>query len=428
MIVVIANKLKDVVDQSEIVSMDYQCAVGQHTAYDCVNSIRDLEIDYLILDITALKDALEIAAWKELKNFFEPTKTVILLEASKSYSNVDFLSMLITMGYYNFAKTPDDLVRLLEHPNTYQDVAKYQQMAISMEEKKENAKEKIDDYQERILETQDMMQDYMKRYQEGEIDENGKPNPFPLQLKTGLFVLPILTLLSTAIFYLLELFLPKIVDYENPIGQNLFGDYFHIGMSTLTMLGLFIAFVIFSIYFVFLNSEISKNQMMRGKFIVIPFAIYTALMISEYYLLGVFSHIYDWMMVVSIEDKAYLIHDLYGYSRNVATMAIMVFYFYILVNNSKVLRFETDLSQKMTIFEKLWAIDLAGLLLIPLAHDVIASLAPNSYFETLINTVYDKPFVLILLSAIEVFLTVIIIIHTKFKKEKQYTELKEEDL
>ncbi len=143
MIVVISNKLKEVVESSKIGDTDYKYAQGYYSATDCIRTLSKLEFDYLILDITALKDAFQLSVWKDFRDFFDPTKTIILLEQTKSYSNAEFLSMLITMGFYNFTKTGEGLVRLLERPNTYQDVSKYQKMAIMQEERKEGVEEEI---------------------------------------------------------------------------------------------------------------------------------------------------------------------------------------------------------------------------------------------------------------------------------------------
>ena len=105
MIVVITNKLKEIIDSSRLKEANCKYAVGFYTVNDCIQSLSSLDIDYLVIDITAFKDAFEISSWKRVKDFIDPSKTVILLEEAKSYSNVGFLSMLITMGFYNFTKT-----------------------------------------------------------------------------------------------------------------------------------------------------------------------------------------------------------------------------------------------------------------------------------------------------------------------------------
>ncbi len=428
MIVVIANKLKEIMDKSELASLEHQTACGTFSAADCVRTLEQMDIDYLILDITAIKDCYEISAWKEFKNFFDPERTILLLEQTKSYSNYSFLSMLITMGYYNFAKTSEDLVRLVETPNTYEMVSKYQQMAIAIENKKEGAEVKIGDYEREIAEKQGMMQDYMKRYQEGEFDEVKIPNSFGYQIKVGLLVLPFLTILSTMIFYLLESWLGQVIDLEGPVGKNLFQDYYGIGLNTMTLVGLLIASSLFAFYYSHLCAQIKKRQMTRGKFIALPFAIYAFLFIGEYYLVGALSKFYDLLLILPNGKNPYINLDLYGFSRMCAVMAIILFYFKIVVNNSKTLKFEKDLSQNLTFIEKIWGVVLSILIILPLFYTLVRIKMEGSYLDQLFSALYDRPMFMKILSGVEFLLAIAILVTTKFKKEKKYTVLREEDL
>jgi len=60
MIVVISNKLKEVVESSKIGDTDYKYAQGYYSATDCIRTLSKLEFDYLILDITALMTPPEV--------------------------------------------------------------------------------------------------------------------------------------------------------------------------------------------------------------------------------------------------------------------------------------------------------------------------------------------------------------------------------
>ena len=428
MIVVIANKLKDVIEKSELTQLEHKIANGVFSSSDCVRTLEKMNFDYLILDVTAIKNCYEISAWKEFKNFFDPTRTLILLEETKSQSNYSFLSMLITMGYYNFAKTAEDLFQLMKTPNTYEMVSKYQQMAMAMKDKKENAAIKIGDYERGIAEKQDMMQDYMKRYQEGEFDEAKIPKSFGYQIKVGLLVLPFLTILSTMIFYLLESWLGQVIKLDSNLGKNLFQDYYGIGLNPITLLGLFIALLLFAFYYTHLTSEIKRRQMTNGKFIILPFAIYTFLFIGEYHLLGSFEKLYDYLLILPNGKNPYINVDLYGFARMCAMVAIILFYFKILVSNSKVLKFEKDLSQNLTFLEKLWGVIETLLLGLPILYHFAHMKMAGTYVDQIFSKIYQEPMLMKALAAIELLLMVIILIFTKFKKEKKYKVLREEDL
>ncbi len=429
MVVVISNKLKEVVESSKIGGTDYKYAQGYYSADDCIRTLSKIEFDYLILDITALKDAFQLEAWKSFKDFFDPSKTVILLEQTKSYSNVEFLSMLITMGFYNFTKTSEGLVRLLEHPNTYQDVAKYQKMAIALEERKEVVEEEISEHQRKLEETQEMMKSYLEKYQKGEVEVQKKPNILKEQLKVGILYLPLLTFLGVFLIYCLEVlvsyFVPATNDY---VGEYLYGELWNTGFTPLIIIGILFVMLIFAIFYSFLNARIKNKQMTRGKFIVIPFAIYCAIIFGEYYLIGAFDKLYEVIQFIPIADKSYLYNDFYGLSRWVATAIIFLFYAEILVNNSKTLKFEKDLGQNLTIIEKFWVLDMILLLGLPLFYQISKAFEEESIIYQAAAFLYDQPFVMLLLAGLEVFLTTLILLQPKFMKEKEYTILKEEDL
>ncbi len=429
MIVVISNKLKDVIDSSKLVDADCKYAIGCYSAEDCARTLASFEMDYLIIDITALKDAFEISAWKTLRDFFDSTKTIILLDESKSYSSVEFLSMLITMGFYNFTKTGEGLLRLMQYPNSYQDVSKYQQMAMSLENRREREEEQISDYQQKIEENKKMMKDYLEKYQKGEAGSHKKDDTLKYQIKIGLLVLPILTFIGVFVIYFLGIlvsnFVPAVGDY---VGEYLYGELANTGFTPLTIIGIMLVMLFFSVYFVLLNAKIKSRQMTRSKFIVVPFAIYCIIIFGDYYLLGIFENLYKLFMFISIEDKPYLVQDLYGLSRWVATAIIFLYYAMIAVNNSKTIKFEKDLSQNLTIIEKFWVIDLIFLLIVPLSYQLSRALPQTNPIYHVFNTIYDQPLAMMLIVGLEFVLTILILLQPKFFKEKEYTILKEEDL
>ena len=428
MIVVITNKLKEIIDSSRLKEANCKYAVGFYTVNDCIQSLSSLDIDYLVIDITAFKDAFEISSWKRVKDFIDPSKTVILLEEAKSYSNVGFLSMLITMGFYNFTKTGEGITRLMERPNSYQEVAKYQKMAMNLEDRKEEEEERFNDYQRKLGENQDMMRDYLERYQKGEVSFKRKNDVFKYQLKVGLLALPILTIASVFFIYLFQIFISNMVPLEDSVGEYLYTELAHTGFTPLTIIGILIITVFFSIYYTFLNAKIKRMQMTRSKFIIIPFAIFCVLVFGEYYLVGVLEKFYEFIKIIPIDDKMYLCQDLYWLSRYVATAAIFLFYISTFIDNSRTLKFEKDLGQKLTWLEKLWVIDMILLLMIPLACQLSLALPESSSLSSFFSSISDKSLIMMVIAGIEFILTILILLQPKFVKEKEYTILKEEDL
>lgn len=423
MIVVITNKQKAIIDRSQIATVEHKCATGLFASESCIQTIQSLQVETLVLDVTALSDAYEMLAWKAFKNFIDPKQVIILLESTKSSLDVNFLAMLVTMGFYNFATTEEDINRLMETPNTRDMVEQYPRLALEQTKKKNNprgVKELVEE---------GMKEDGEEHPEDGEQRKQAKKkNILFTQIKIGLFVLPILTFLSVYIIYLLEIWLDGMIPIDGSAGKILYQDYYQIGINTFQMLTVIVPLLVFTIYYTYLNMKISQAQMTRGKFIVIPFAIFVALLFGEYHLVGKCQDLFQATMFMDISSKPYLVTDLYSYFELTGIFAIFLFYFKILFFNSRTARFEKDLSQKFTFFEKLWILDLMILTCTPLIYYVVKKKAANLFLYDWLHSIYDGPFVMMVLTIIEIVLTLMIIVNTKFKKEKQYTILREEDL
>ncbi|MBR7042060.1 MAG: hypothetical protein IKI04_01020, partial [Bacilli bacterium] len=82
----------------------------------------------MFLDITALKDYMDISNIQKLSMNIEMEKVILLLDNSLMADKA-YLSRLISMGIYNFANNKESLMYLYNHPNTYKDVAHIHQLS-----------------------------------------------------------------------------------------------------------------------------------------------------------------------------------------------------------------------------------------------------------------------------------------------------------
>lgn len=408
MIVIIANKLKDDIESSPIKEHNYRCATGYYNSINFVDNIRNLEIDKLIIDISAIRNVYEMGAWKHFKDIVDPSNIYILLDDSIPYSNIGFLSMLITLGIYNFARSTTELVNLLENPNTYKDVEKYQKMAMNSDDKRENAEEKIEDYERKTIEHQEMMQDYMKKYQEGEFKEPKKIEFFKDQLITGFITLPILTIISTIIFYLFSWLIYNNVSIETNVGKYLYTNVLNSPFNPIVIIGLLISSLIFIIYYNILDPKIKIKQMTRGKFMVLPFAIFCAIIFGDFYLFEIFDKLFNNLPVIATKTD-FLYQNYAGFNVLVAMTAILIYYSKIAIANSKVLKFETDLSQKYSIIELLFIITMTLLIGLPIINWLFNFINANSSIYKIINSIYEKPFIMSGLSILTISFTAIMI-------------------
>ena len=105
---------------------------GQFEVDDLINRFRTFFFQRMILDITALKNYKDIRTLQKLSLAFDMNKVILLLDDSTESSSSDFLSQIISIGIYNFAKDIDGIMYLYQNPNSYRDVAQYHHLGAAM--------------------------------------------------------------------------------------------------------------------------------------------------------------------------------------------------------------------------------------------------------------------------------------------------------
>lgn len=96
---------------------------GEFTADEIVQSFSNFFFNRMFLDITAIKDYTDLNNIQKLSIGLDVTKIIILLNDNPVVNSSYYISKLINMGIYNFAKNEDEVRYLYEHPNKYKDVA-----------------------------------------------------------------------------------------------------------------------------------------------------------------------------------------------------------------------------------------------------------------------------------------------------------------
>ena len=111
---------------------------GVFSVDDLAATFKNFYYNRMILDITALEDYENINTMKKLSVSFDMSKVIILLDDSNIVSSPMYLSGLVSMGIYNFTKSADNILFLIDNPNSYKDVASYQDLNMRPEEPKLN--------------------------------------------------------------------------------------------------------------------------------------------------------------------------------------------------------------------------------------------------------------------------------------------------
>ena len=137
--VIVSNKnqnLLNSLDIDVIKSMN-----GEFTVDEIIGTFSNFFFNRMFLDITAIKDYMNISNIQKLSMSIEMDKVILLLDNSLMTNN-NYLSKLISMGIYNFANNKESLIYLYNHPNTYKDVAHIHQLNNPIQEEQHSQNKK----------------------------------------------------------------------------------------------------------------------------------------------------------------------------------------------------------------------------------------------------------------------------------------------
>ena len=128
--VIVSNLNKDVFSELDV---DVLKAIsGEFSADEIVQSFSNFFFNRMFLDITAIQDYTNIANLRKISMGLDVSKIILLLNDNEIVNSGLYISKLISMGIYNFAKNFEELVYLYDHPNQYKDVAHLQQIDESL--------------------------------------------------------------------------------------------------------------------------------------------------------------------------------------------------------------------------------------------------------------------------------------------------------
>ena len=124
--VIVSNKQRNLLNSLDIDVI--KSINGEFTVDEIIGTFSNFFFNRMFLDITAIREYMNIANIQKLSMSLEMEKVILLLDNSLMSNNA-YLSKLISMGIYNFANNKESLMYLYNHPNTYKDVAHIHQLA-----------------------------------------------------------------------------------------------------------------------------------------------------------------------------------------------------------------------------------------------------------------------------------------------------------
>ncbi len=102
---------------------------GEFEVDEIIDMFKNFFFGRMILDVTAIKEYENIANLQKLSINLDVEKIIMLLPNDPLTGSTTFLSKLVSLGIYNFTTNVDGVKYLLDHPNSYRDVAHIQQIS-----------------------------------------------------------------------------------------------------------------------------------------------------------------------------------------------------------------------------------------------------------------------------------------------------------
>lgn len=101
---------------------------GEYDVDEIISQFSNFFFAKMVLDVTAIKNYKDIVNYQKLSIGLPVDKIILLLPSEPEVTDPNFISKLISMGFYNFGKSMEDITYLLDHPNGYKDVAHLHQL------------------------------------------------------------------------------------------------------------------------------------------------------------------------------------------------------------------------------------------------------------------------------------------------------------
>lgn len=123
--VIVSNEQRNVLSGLDIDVI--KSISGEYEANELVEMFKNFFYNKMILDVTAIKDYHSVKSFQTIAMGLDVEKIVFFLPEGSDICTSNFLSKLVSMGIYNFTTNVEGIKYLLEHPNTYKQVAHIQQ-------------------------------------------------------------------------------------------------------------------------------------------------------------------------------------------------------------------------------------------------------------------------------------------------------------
>ncbi len=123
--VIVGNKYREMLAGLQIDVI--KSLTGEFQVDDLISQFTNFFFGRMILDITSIANYQDVRNIQKISLNLDASKIILLLDPNDQVINSsNYLSKLVSIGIYNFTTNLDGVNYLLQHPNSYKDVANFQ--------------------------------------------------------------------------------------------------------------------------------------------------------------------------------------------------------------------------------------------------------------------------------------------------------------
>ena len=129
--VIIANER-----QNELATLDIdiiKSMTGEFSSDEIIDTFKNFYFNKMIIDLTAIKDFMNISSLEKITSALDPNKIIFLLPNIREVSTSLYLSKLISIGIYNFTNNANGVKYLVNHANTKEEAQSLIQTSVNEE-------------------------------------------------------------------------------------------------------------------------------------------------------------------------------------------------------------------------------------------------------------------------------------------------------
>jgi len=144
--VIVANSNREVFTNLDVDII--KSISGEFSAEELVQSFSNFFFNRMFLDITSIENYANINNLQKISMGLDVSKIILYLSNDPIVNADGYISSLISMGFYNFARNEMEIKYLYDNPNSYKDVAHLQKVEPQKIEKEilvENISEGIEE-------------------------------------------------------------------------------------------------------------------------------------------------------------------------------------------------------------------------------------------------------------------------------------------